>query len=464
MKTRIIFLVLLLFSINTFAQQITGDWYGALKVQAAMQLRIVFHISQNGDKYSATLDSPDQGAKGIPVSSTLFVNSKLDISMPNLMAEYNGELQGDSIVGTFKQRGMSFPLHLTRHAVEKQAIKRPQEPTPPFPYYSEEVTFPNPSAGITLAGTLTLPKKEGKFPVVVLITGSGSQNRDEEVFGHKPFLVIADYLTQNGIGVLRYDDRGFGKSTGDFQKALTTDFASDVESAVSYLKTRRDVDQKKVGLIGHSEGGNIAPIVASKSKDICFIVMLAGTGLRGDRLLVLQQELIGRASGAPEQELAVWKEAGEKGMDIMDHTTDQKALKQKLAQLLTETYLKQMKDTSQADIKAQISMQVEQMTTPWMRYFLKYDPLPALSKVKCPVLVLNGEKDLQVPAKENIPLIEKALKQGGNKQVVIKVFPNLNHMFQECKTGVPAEYGSIEQTIAPVVLETTTNWIKQIVK
>ena len=422
MKTRLIFLVTLLFSVSTFAQQITGDWHGALKVQAAMQLRIVFHISQNGDKYSATMDSPDQGAKGIPVSSTLFANSKLDISMPNLMAEYNGELQGDSITGTFKQRGMSLPLNLTRHAVEEQVIKRPQEPAPPFPYYSEEVTFTNPSAGITLAGTLTLPKKEGKFPVVVLVTGSGSQNRDEEVFGHKPFLVIADYLTRNGIGVLRYDDRGFGKSTGDFQKALTPDFASDVESAVSYLKSRKDIDQKKIGLIGHSEGGNIAPIVASKSKDIRFIVMLAGTGLRGDRLLVLQQELIGRASGAPEQELAVWKEAGEKGMDIMDHTTDPKALKQKLAQLLAETYLKQMKDTAQADIKAQISMQVEQMTTPWMRYFLKYDPLPALSKVKCPVLVLNGEKDLQVPAKENIPLIEKALKQGGNRQVVIKVF------------------------------------------
>jgi pimeloyl-ACP methyl ester carboxylesterase len=464
MKTRLIFLVTLLFSVSAFAQQITGDWYGVLKVQAAMQLRIVFHISQNGDKYSATMDSPDQGAKGIPVSSTSFANSKLDISMPNLMAEYNGELKGDSIVGTFKQRGMSFPLNLTRRAVEKQVIKRPQEPAPPFPYYSEEVTFPNPSAGIILAGTLTLPKKEGKYPVVVLITGSGSQNRDEEIFGHKPFLVIADYLTRHGIGVLRYDDRGFGKSTGNFQKALTTDFASDVESAVAYLKSRKDIDQKKIGLIGHSEGGNIAPMVASKSKDIRFVVMLAGTGLRGDQLLVLQQELIGRASGAPEQELAIWKEAGEKGMDILDHTTDPKALKQKLAQLLTETYLKQMKDTAQADIKAQISMQVEQMTTPWMRYFLKYDPIPALSKVKCPVLVLNGEKDLQVPAKENVPLIEKALQQGGNKKVTVNIFPNLNHMFQECKTGLPAEYGTIEQTIAPVVLETTTNWIKQTVK
>ncbi|MTK54085.1 alpha/beta fold hydrolase [Paludibacter sp.] len=464
MKTRLIFLVTLLFSVSTFAQQITGDWYGALKVQAAMQLRIVFHISQNGDKYSATLDSPDQGAKGIPVSSTSFANSKLDISMPNLMAEYNGELKGDSITGTFKQRGMSFPLNLTRHAVEKQTIKRPQEPVPPFPYYSEEVTFPNSSAGITLAGTLTLPKKEGKFPVVVLITGSGSQNRDEEIFGHKPFLVIADYLTRNGIGVLRYDDRGFGKSTGNFQKALTTDFASDVESAVAYLKSRKDIDTKKIGLIGHSEGGMIAPMVASKSKDIRFIVMLAGTGLRGDQLIVLQQELIGRATGAPEQELAIWKEAGEKGMDMLNHTTAPEALKQKLTQLLTETYLKLKKDTAQADIKAQISMQVEQMTTPWMRYFLKYDPLPALSKVKCPVLVLNGEKDLQVPAKENVPLIEKALQQGGNKKVTVNIFPNLNHMFQECKTGAPAEYGSIEQTIAPVVLETIEKWIAQTIK
>jgi Dienelactone hydrolase and related enzymes len=464
MKKLSIILSALILSFVTYAQQITGDWYGALKVQASMQLRIVFHISQNGDKYSATMDSPDQGAKGIPVSSTSFVNSKLTISMPNLMAEYNGELQGDSITGTFKQRGMSFPLNFTRHATEKQAIKRPQEPTPPFPYYSEEVTFPNPSAGITLAGTLTLPKKEGVYPVVILITGSGPQNRDEEIFGHKPFLVIADYLTRNGIAVLRFDDRGIAKSTGNFQTALTTDFALDVESAVAYLKSRKDIDQKKIGLIGHSEGGMIAPMVASKSKDIRFIVMLAGTGLRGDQLIVLQQELIGRASGAPEQELAMWKEVGKKGMDIMDHTTDQKALKQQLSQLLTETYLKQMKDTAQANIKAQVSMQVEQMTTPWMRYFLKYDPLPALSKVKCPVLVLNGEKDLQVPAKENVPLIEKALQQGGNKKVTIKIFPNLNHMFQECKTGLPAEYASIEQTIASPVLETIVKWIAQTIK
>jgi pimeloyl-ACP methyl ester carboxylesterase len=463
MKKLFTFGMALLFGIAAMAQQITGDWNGVLRIQANMQLRIVFHITQNGDKYLATMDSPDQGAKGIPVSSTLFTNPKLAITLPNLMAEYNGELQGDSIVGTFKQRGMSFPLNLSRHATEKQTVKRPQEPIPPFPYYSEEVTFANQPAGITLTGTLTLPKKEGVFPVVVLITGSGPQNRDEEVFGHKPFLVIADYLTRNGIAVLRYDDRGVGKSTGNFQTALTPDLASDVESAIAYLKTRKEIDKKKIGLIGHSEGGMIAPMVASKSKEVRFIVMLAGTGMRGDQLLLLQQELIGRASGAPEKELEMWREVSKKGMEMVLQNPDPQAIKQELTQLLTEAQQKDSTKQKEA-VDALVNQQISQMTAPWMLFFMKYDPLPALSKVKCPVLVLSGEKDLQVPPKENVPAIESALKKGGNKKVTVQIFPGLNHLFQECKTGIPGEYGTIEQTIAPAVLETTANWIKQIVR
>jgi len=463
MKKLCTFGMALLFGITAMAQQITGDWNGVLRIQASMQLRIVFHITQTGDKYLATMDSPDQGAKGIPVKSTEFTNSKLTIALPDLMAEYNGELQGDSIVGTFKQRGISFPLNLTRHASEKQAVRRPQEPIPPFPYYSEEVTFPNKPAGITLAGTLTLPKKEGIFPVAILITGSGPQNRDEELFGHKPFLVIADYLTRNGIAVLRYDDRGVAKSTGNFQTALSTDFASDVESAIAYLKTRKEIDRKKIGLIGHSEGGMIAPMVAAKSKEVRFIVMLAGTGMRGDQLIILQQELIGRASGAPEKEIEMWKDISTKGMNLVLQTSDQKRLKEELTQLLTETLQKDPTKQKEA-IDAMANQQISQIMTPGMLFFIKYDPLPALTKVKCPVLALNGEKDLQVPPKENIPAIESALKKGGNKQVTIRIFPGLNHLFQECKTGIPGEYGTIEQTIAPVVLETTTNWIKQIVK
>jgi uncharacterized protein len=463
MKKLCIFGMALFFGITAMAQQITGDWNGVLRIQPTMQLRIVFHITQTGDKYLATMDSPDQGAKGIPVKSTEFTTPKLAITMPDLMAEYNGELQGDSIVGTFKQRGISFPLTLTRHASEKQAVRRPQEPIPPFPYYSEEVTFPNKPAGITLAGTLTLPKKEGIFPVAILITGSGPQNRDEELFGHKPFLVIADYLTRNGIAVLRYDDRGVAKSTGNFQTALTPDLASDVESAIAYLKTRKEIDRKKIGLIGHSEGGIIAPMVAAKSKEVRFIVMLAGTWMRGDQLIILQQELIGRASGAPEKELEMWREVSKKGMEMLLQAPDPQAIKPELTRLLTET---QQKDSTRQKetVDALVNQQISQMTSPWMLFFLKYDPLPALTKVKCPVLALNGEKDLQVPAKENIPAIENALKKGGNKQVTVRIFPGLNHLFQECKTGIPGEYGTIEQTIAPVVLETTVNWIKQIVR
>lgn len=464
---KLVFLIAVAFiTCSLFAQQITGDWNGVLHIQAGVQLRIVFHVTQNGDKYSSTMDSPDQGAKSIPVGSTSFSNPKLAISMPNLMAEYNGTLQGDSIVGAFKQRGMTFPLNLTRHSSDKQTIKRPQEPSAPYPYNLEEIIIQNPSAGITLAGTLTLPKKEGIFPVVILITGSGPQNRDEEVFGHKPFLIIADYLTRQGIAVLRYDDRGVAKSTGNFQAATSADFASDVESAIAYLKTRKDIDLKKIGLIGHSEGGMIAPMVAAKSKDVRFIVSLAGTGMRGNQLLLLQQELIGRASGVPEKEIEMWKEVSKKGMDMVLQATDPKVLQQELTRLLTDAILKQKGDTVQqkAAIETQVAQQVSQLTSPWMQFFMKYDPVPTLTKVRCPVLALNGEKDLQVPAKENISAITNALKRGGNKMVTTQIFPNLNHLFQECNTGLPSEYSSIEQTISPVVLETIAKWIHQTIK
>lgn len=219
--------------------------------------------------------------------------------------------------GTFNQGGMQISLKLTRDTVEKPKLNRPQEPRAPHPYYSEEVTFQNEKADITLAGTLTMPEKEGNYPAVILITGSGPQDRNEELVGHKPFLVIADHLTKNGVAVLRHDDRGFGKSTGDFSAATSADLATDVKSALEYLKTRKEIDSNKIGLIGHSEGGLIAPMVAVSSNDVNFIVLLAGTGIRGDKLLLMQQELIARASGNLEDKIQKAKTKNEDVFDIV---------------------------------------------------------------------------------------------------------------------------------------------------
>jgi hypothetical protein len=357
-------------------------------------------------------------------------------------------------------------MDLKREAIEKPVVNRPQEPKKPYPYISEEVTIENGSAGVKLAGTLTLPGKEGKYPVVVLITGSGPQNRDEELVGHKPFLVLADHLTRNGIAVLRYDDRGTAKSTGDFSKATTVDLASDVEAAIAYLKSRKDIDKKNIGLMGHSEGGIIAPMVASRSKDVSFIVLLAGTGIPGDQLLLLQQERIGKASGIPEADLLKSREINKGCFDIVIKASDQDQLKTDLTDYLKKTINEFPADQKPSGMSDEdlIKMLLNQIANPWMQYFIKYDPVPALQKVKCPVLALNGEKDLQVPPEENLGAIEKALEKARTKKVTIKEMPGLNHLFQECTIGSPDEYSLIEQTFSPAALEVITEWIQRIVK
>jgi len=461
MKTFSILLLALVTSINLTAQDISGQWNGALKVQG-IQLRLVINISKTADGYSATMDSPDQGVKGIPIAQTTFENSILKFAIPSATIEYIGELSEDEFTGTFKQNGQEFPMNLSRNAIEEVVAKRPQEPVKPYSYYSEEVTFQNVKENISLAGTLTLPKKEGNFPVVILISGSGPQNRDEELLGHKPFLVLSDYLTKNGVAVLRYDDRGVEKSTGNFNAATSADFATDVESAIAYLKTRKEINKKKIGLIGHSEGGLIAPMVASKSKEVAFIVLLAGPGIPGNELLLLQKELIERAMGVSEAEIKEGLESNAKLFDVVIQSVDIQKLKVDLTTKLNEMFANNPStEIPNGMTKEQfIAMQVDQIASPWMEYFIKYNPKLALEKVKCPVLALNGEKDLQVPPKENLAAIKNALHKGGNKNVTTKELLNLNHLFQESETGAPAEYGTIEQTFAPIALEEIKNWIK----
>jgi len=457
-KVIALFLTIFLSGIFSQAQDITGQWNSVLHVQG-MNLRIVFHINKTGDDYTSTMDSPDQGATGIPVATTAFDGSKLSLAIPNIGLLYEGEFKTDSIVGTLKQSGMSFPMTLKRTAEEVKPINRPQEPKPPYPYRSDDITFENKTAGITLAGTLTMPATGSNFTTVILITGSGAQDRNEEIFGHKPFLVIADYLTRRGIAVLRYDDRGTAQSTGKIATATTADFATDAESAIAYLKTRKEINPQKIGLMGHSEGGIIAPMVAAQSKDVGFIVMLAGTGIRGDKILLLQNELIAKASGMSEEKIAsahklntsvYSKILNTEGIvphqDIIDFLT---SIKDELVEFAPEGM----------SVDNFIKTSAVQMSSPWMQYFLRYDPAPALEKVKCPTLVVNGSKDLQVPAKENIAAISAALKKGGNKKVTVKEYPCLNHLFQECTTGTPAEYAIIEQTFSPNVLKDLGDWI-----
>lgn len=446
------------------AQDIMGAWYGVLKVQG-MELRVVFNIAQKGDGYSATMDSPDQNAKGIPVSSVSFTAPSLKLEIKQAGVVYEGTLNAENVFkGTFKQAGQSLPLDLGRQEITKKEPKRPQTPQAPFTYYSEDVTFENKVDKITLAGTLTLPKKEGKFPCVILISGSGGQNRDCDILGHKTFLVLADYLTNHGFGVLRYDDRGIGESKGNFSTATSEDFAKDVESAIAYLKTRPEIDKKKIGLIGHSEGGMIAPIVASKSKDVRFLVSLAGTGVRGDKILLAQQELIARAEGEKEDIIAKTKQYNQRTFDLIQTEQNTETLKTKLAEIIRESIPDMLPNLPKERHEMYIKQQINAVLSPWMLYFLRYDPAPTLAKVKCPVLALNGSKDLQVPPKENLEGFRQALAKAGNKSVTITELPFLNHLFQECKTGSISEYGEIEQTFSPAAMTEIGTWLWQQVK
>ena len=345
--------------------------------------------------------------------------------------------------------------------LDKSTLKRPQTPAKPYPYYSEEVRFRNDSANVTLAGTLTLPSKEGSYPVVILISGSGPQNRDEEILQHKPFLVLADHLTRNGIGVLRYDDRGTGESTGDFKISTSLDFSKDAESAVQFLKTRQDIDTTKIGLAGHSEGGLIAPMVAARSRDIAFVVLMAGPGMELKKALLLQDGLIAKAYGMSDANVKKLVGINEKAYDLVIQSTDLQKLKTDMTRFVND-HISEIPDkliTEQMTREQFAAARIEGLSSPWTQFMLKYDPGKTLEKVKCPVLAINGEKDMQVVPDENLAAISLALKKGGNSNVTIKKIPDLNHLFQECATGSPKEYQEIEQTFSPVALNEISRWI-----
>jgi uncharacterized protein len=441
---------------------VEGAWTGTLDARGT-KLRIVFRVSKDADgSWKTLLDSPDQGVKDIPVNETLVRGDSLIFKSAAVMGTYEGLIQpdGTTVLGTWKQGGASFPLALSK-TDRAPTIDRPQEPKPPFPYRQEEVAFKNEKAGIVLSGTLTMPAQGGPFAALVMITGSGPQDRDEQLLGHKPFLVIADYLTRRGVAVLRYDDRGIGKSTGDFAKATSVDFASDALAAVEFLKSRKEIDPGKIGLAGHSEGAIIAPMVANRSKDVAFVILLAGPGMTGEELMYLQAARIQQAMGVDEKTISESEATQRKIFEVLNRDKDDAVAGQELRAILNAA-AEETKTDEKAEagsVEAAIDMQIKQVLTPWFRYFIAYDPAVELSGLHCPALALWGEKDLQVPPRENMPLVEQALKKAGNKDAVLKVLPGLNHLFQTANTGSVSEYAQIEETFSPAALTLIGDWL-----
>ena len=442
-----------------------GNWLGNLKV-SSVSLRLVLKITKvEKDNYKAILNSPDQTDKDIPVDKVVISGDSIKLFVKMIGGSYKGKIADTLLNGIWSQGGKELPLSFMR--TEKIVeLNRPQNPKKPYPYKEEEVTVQNIGANVTLSGTFTYPEKGDNFPAVVLITGSGPQDRDEALLGHKPFLVLSDYLTRHGIAVLRCDDRGFGKSTGNFSSATTKDFATDALACVEYLKTRKEVDKEHIGLIGHSEGGIIAPMVANQTKDVSFIVMMAGTGLNGEKVLELQSKLIAKAEGESDEDINKMTQINTKLYKIVMQEKDSSKAAVEIHKALDEYYstLSDSVKNSSENSKERLYAQTKSLLSPWFKFFLSYEPQESLSKLKIPVLALDGENDLQVSPKENLAAIESALKKAGNKNYKVIEIPKLNHLFQTSETGSPTEYSKIEETIAPIALSTISVWILMVTK
>ena len=440
---------------------VEGNWLGTLDIGGA-KLRIVLKIQKSENSYAAKFDSVDQGASDLPVDSIALNGNKLTFAAAKFGMNYEGTLNeaGDEISGTFKQGESSLPLVFKRTA-ETPKLNRPQDPKKPYPYDEEEVSYRNEKDNIKISGTLTKPRGDGRYPAVLLITGSGAQDRNETIAGHRPFLVLADHLTRNGIAVLRVDDRGVGGTERGSLSATSENFAEDVLAGVNFLKQRKEIDPKMIGLIGHSEGGMIAPMVAARSNDVSFIVLLAGPGQRGEDIIYIQLEMVQKAQGTHVDTIRHTIALSKKVNAIVKTETDAKRIEERINEEIAAydrtlgDLQKKLFEPAAGSLKALFPM----FKTPWYRYFIAYDPQPVLKNVKVPVLALNGELDLQVAVKENLDLIGAALKSGGNEDVTLKAFPKLNHLFQHSQTGSPTEYGQIEETMSPEVLKTVSDWI-----
>jgi hypothetical protein len=468
---RILFIVsALCYSSIAICQSITGNWEGTLNIQGT-ELPIILHIKiDSANKLLASFDSPKQNAYNLPCSDVLVKEDSLFITMKMVNGKYEGLLSDDKKAATGKwfQGTSSLPLDIkkTSDIATTKEIKRPQTPKPPFTYQSVEVSYFNADKSIEFGATFTSPSKTPgkKYPAVLLITGSGKQDRDETIFDHKSFAVIADQLTKNGIAVLRVDDRGMGKTTGNYNTATSADFAKDAAASINYLKTLPNVDTANIGIIGHSEGGLIAPILASERKDIKFIVLLAGPAQPIINLMESQAVDVAAAAGVPMADLELYRPlyrnlvtailsekdattATKKATDVFNYWQNKNTAKV----ILNTTGV-----TDDKSKTAFINTFVKQLQSPWFSYFMQFDPGRYLTKVKCKVLAFNGEKDIQVAAKANLAAIQKAIPTA-----TIHSMPGLNHLFQHCIKCSVDEYAEIEETFSPEVLQLMTDWIKE---
>ena len=436
------------------------------------KLEIQLRIYRDADgREDVRFDSISQRAGGFKATRTI-EKSEWTIDVPAVAGEFKGVANedGTEVKGLWSQNGLSFELVLMRQASEiSQAVSvpvRPQTPRPPFPYAVENVTIQNQQDGIQLAGTLTLPRCDAACPAVILISGSGPQDRDESLLDHKPFWIIADHLSRNGIAVLRFDDRGTAESTGEFATATSKDFAADVSAALDFLLKDARIDSSQIGLAGHSEGGLIAPMVAASRKEVAFLVLLAGTGVNGKEILLSQGQLILKAEGITDaevlqQQYAVQNIVIDAVLAMPPDASDAQLLATVMEKLASQD-LKQYHEREH--LEKALSTQIERIKSPWFRYFLTYEPAESLKMVACPVLAMNGEKDVQVDPRLNLPAIRKALETAGRTDFQIAEIPDVNHLFQTCKTGALSEYQTTEETMSPVVLNKMTAWIHELLK
>lgn len=440
----------------TAADRFLGNWVGTLATPSA-RLRLALTVTRDSSgTLTAVLTSVDQGNAKLPAVVAIHGDT-LVASMAAVQASYTAVLSAarDSLRGTFTQ-GMPFPLDMAR-AAALPTLARPQEPKPPFPYRTEDVRFES-VPGVRLAGTISMPPGAGPFPAVVMVTGSGAQNRDEELLGHKPFLVIADYLARHGIASLRYDDRGFAGSTGNFAAATSADFANDAQAAVAFLRRQPGIAANRVGILGHSEGGLVAPIVAARDTSVAFIVLLAGPGVPGDSILLMQEELIARTSGVSQAAIDTNAAVNVRLFAAVKAARDSADAAARVSAIVDRMVASVPAD-EQPSARSRLEMAARQVLSPWTRYFLAYDPRPTLRRVHVPVLALDGSLDLQVPPKQDLAAIDTALTQGGNRDHRVQLLPGLNHLFQSAKTGSPSEYASIEETFSPAALAIIADWI-----
>jgi pimeloyl-ACP methyl ester carboxylesterase len=431
---------------------VEGDWQGTLSA-GSLKIRIGLHLSKDAaGNLTAKVDSIDQSVMGIAVKTVTLKGTRLTLDIPAMHGGFEGTLNtdGSQIAGTLTQ-GAALPLTFKR--VDKVAtLNRPQEPKPPFPYDAVDVAYEN--SGIKLAGTLTVPRGAGPFPAAILITGSGPQDRDEALFGHKPFWVIADHLTRHGIAVLRLDDRGVGQSTGNSTMIGVEEMAGDVLAGVHFMKGRKEIDGGRIGLIGHSEGGIVGPLAAAQSPDVAFVVMLAGTGVNGEQVLYLQSEMVIRSMGGGDDAVKQNRKLQELLFGVLHQEKDEKD-----RQVMIQKFRDAWKADRGSDAPKEMEAQFGGITSPEMMSFVLFDPAEALRKVKVPVLAMNGSRDVQVPPVQNLPAIVAALTAGGNPDVTAIELPGLNHLFQHCKTCAPTEYGVLEETFSYEALEIMTDWI-----